>query len=410
MKTVLTGGLIVTPDYVLQGASITLENDRIIALGRPADKADVVIELKPDDIVFPALINSHDHMLGTYYPRVGSGPYINWLPWDDDLKGHPLYQERSHIANEDLYLLSAYRNLLSGVTTVSDHISHVVNHEIIPHMPVRVMTDYNLAHECSSFELRWGRPISEEHRDARKRNIPFITHIEEGFDEESTMGIDILRYFKALDEYTVLIHGIAFSDDDIDRIAEQKASVVWCPTSNFFMFKETTNIRRLLQKGVNVCLGTDSPMSGGLNMFEELQFAQALYKERYHEELDAKTLVQMVTTHPSKAFRLPLLGKLEPGCMADILVISGGDVNNPYQSLVNAWFQNVKLLMKDGQPLYGVGEYLDQFKRYGGHYQMVNINGSQRILAGKPVDLMKRIWKDVQFKKSLPFFPIEFYS
>lgn len=408
MKFVIKGGHVISPDYIIQGAAITVENDKIIKIGQPDPSAEFEINLDSNDLVFPALINPHDHMLGTYYPRVGTGPYINWLPWDNDLKAHPLYQERSTISNLDLYLLSAYRNLISGVTTVSDHIPHVVNEGFIDKMPLRVIRDYSLEHETSSYDLKWGRGTTVEHNEARSKDQPFITHLEEGYDEEATLGIEMLEHLKALDEYTVLIHGIAFSDKDIDLIAKNKANVVWCPTSNYYMFKETTNIKRLLEKGVNVSLGTDSPMSGGLNILEEMQFAYSLYKEMYHEEIDYKTIVKMVTTNPAKAMRLKTLGKIEIGFTADLLVIRDGDPQNPYKSLVNSWFDSIKLITKEGLPVYGSGEFLETFKKFKSHYQLLEVNGKERIMIGKPVDLYKRIWENVKFKKILPFFPVDF--
>jgi cytosine/adenosine deaminase-related metal-dependent hydrolase len=408
MKYSIVGGNIVTPEFIIHHSSLSIENGKIVKIGQVEDKEDFKIQLNPGSFIFPALINAHDHLLGTYYPRVGSGPYLNWLPWDNDLKSHNIYRERNQISVEDIYLLGSYRNLISGAATVSDLIPHAVNDPLIPKMPVRVIKDYTVEHECSSFDLRWGRGISMEHREAVEKNIPFITHLEEGYDEESTLGVDILGELKALDEHTVLIHGLSFSEKDIDRIAASKANVVWCPTSNYFMYKETTNIKRLLEKGVNVSLGTDSPMSGGLNILEEMQFAFSLYQQLYQEEIDYKTLVKMVTTNPANAFRLKGLGKIEIGSSADLLIIEGGETQNPYKSLVNAWFDNIQLVIKEGAPVYGSNEYLEAFKKSHSHYQLIRLNGKEKILIGKPIDLYKRIWNNISTEKILPFFPIDF--
>lgn len=409
MKYAILGGTIVSPEFIIQGAAITVQNDIITKIGPVEDKLDFQINLSPQDLVFPGLINGHDHLLGTYYPRIGSGPYMNWLPWDNDLKSHDLYQERSLIPNSDLYMLGSYRNLVSGVTTVSDHMPHSVNEDLIDKMPIRVIRNYSLEHEVSSYDLRWGRGITTEHQEAIDKDIPFITHIEEGFDEEAMLGVPILNEMKVLDNHCVLIHGIAFSEEDIDLLAEKQANVVWCPTSNVYMFKETTNIRSLLKKGVNVSLGTDSPMSGGMNILEELQFAHTLYKDMYHEELDYKTLVNMVTVNPAKALKLKNLGKIEIGYTADLLIIRDGNTQNPYQSLVNAWFDSIDMVIKDGVPVYGYPRSMDLFKKFSQHYQLLEINGKERVIFGKPMDLYKRIWNNVKYKKILPFLPVNSY-
>ncbi len=406
MKYVIQGGTIVTPDFIIQGASLTVENGIIVEMGQPHDSPDYHVYLQSNDLIFPALINAHDHLLGNYYPRVGTGPYINWKPWDNDLKSAPVYQERGQIENFDLYLLACYRNIISGVTTVHDHIPHAVNESFIDKLPLRVIKDYSMQHEMSSYDLKWGGSATEEHALAKKQGIPFVTHVEEGYDEEAMLGISIMKELNILDESTVLIHGISLSDDDIRDIAKAKANVVWCPTSNYFMFRDTTNIKKLLEEKVNVSLGTDSPMSGGINILEEMQFAFQLYKEMYGEELNYKTLVQMVTVNPAKALKLKNTGKIEKGYRADLTIIKNGDIINPYKSLVNAWLEDVRLVLSDGIPIYGLRGDYDFFKQFKKHYQLIDINGEERILIGKPIDLYERIWKDVKFNKTLPFFPV----
>lgn len=410
MKYNIKGGTIVTPEYILQGAALTIEGDTIVDMGQPSEDADFELLLDDGDLVFPGLINAHDHLLGNYYPRVGTGPYINFKPWDNDLKSAPVYEERSRISNFDLYLLASYRNIISGVTTVSDHIPHSVNRDFIDKLPVRVQKDYSLQHECASYDLQWGDSLSEEHSRAVKNNIPFITHIEEGFDEESTLGIDILREMKALDEHTVLIHGIALSEEDIKHIAKAGAHLVTCPASNHFMFNVIADLKTMMRHKVNISLGTDSPMSGGLNLFDEMQMCRKLYQEKYKEELDDKELIRWVTVNPAKALRLPRLGRLEKGYLADILILRQGDKSNPYKSLANAWYNDVKMVLSEGQPLYGSRPEYEFFQHFNRHYQLMEINGEERILIGQPIDLYHRIWDNVNIKKVLPFFPVEVYQ
>ncbi len=410
MKYNIKGGTIVTPEYILQGAALTIQDGIILDMGQADTNVDFELTLQDGDLVFPGLINAHDHMLGNYYPRVGTGPYINFKPWDNDLKSAPIYEERSKITNFDLYLLASYRNIISGVTTISDHIPHSVNRDFIDKMPIRIISKYSLQHECASYDLQWGDSLTEEHQRAVKEDIPFITHIEEGFDEESMLGIDILREMKALDEHTVLIHGIAFSKEDIGHIAKAGAHLVTCPSSNYFMFNVIADLKELMKQKVNISLGTDSPMSGGLNIFDEMQMCMKLYQERYKEDLDYKELIRWITVNPAKAMRLKKLGKLEKGYQADITILRNGDVSNPYKSLAHAWLNDIKMVIMDGQPLYGSKTDYDFFQHFSRHYQLIEVNGEERILIGQPIDLYQRIWDNVNIKKVLPFFPVEVYQ
>ncbi len=404
----LKAGAVVTPFEVLKDSGVVVDGDTIRNISDSTDEVLYSIDFGEDHIIFPAIINPHDHLLGSYWPKVGRDtPYYNWKEWDDDLKSAPVYSERSNISNFDLYLLGSYKNIFSGVATVHDHFPHELNEPYLDKLPLRAIKNYTLAHEVSSYELPWGRGVEEEHREAVENDWPFVTHIEEGFDEESLRGIDILIEKGALDEHTVLIHGIGFSDEDIKRVAEAGAHFVWCPMSNWFMFKKTARIKEIIEAGINASLGTDSPMSGSINILEEIKFAKNIYRMLYGEDIPSKTLVEMVTVNPAKAFRISsYTGSIEAGKKADLLVIKG-DPENPYDSLVNAWFDEIVLVMLEGCPIYSYKEYEDLFEVCGiENREVFAVDNSIRIAKGKPLKLKERINLAVGFNKDLPFFPV----
>ena len=235
----IVSNLSVSPD------TIETKKEWHISKGLICDsKADskVTVNLGSASILNPALINIHDHMRGNYLPRVGPPKgtfYLNWLPWDNDLKASDAFLERENLSEENKYLLSSYKNLFSGVVTVNDHFPHHLNEKHLPHLPVRAIQEYTLEHECSSFDLKWGKGIEIEQAMAVEKNWPFITHLEEGFDAESQNGIGILERHRALDEYCLLIHCIGFSDIDILKVAKAGAHISWCPASNMLMFNTT---------------------------------------------------------------------------------------------------------------------------------------------------------------------------
>ncbi|XP_060085289.1 5-methylthioadenosine/S-adenosylhomocysteine deaminase-like [Ylistrum balloti] len=363
-------------------------------------------------IAYPGLFNAHDHLLGTYLPRVGRGPYLSWKPWDDDLKTSDLYQERSMLTNAHIYQISYYRQILSGVTTVCDHIPHIVHKDFLGGSFVRIIKEYCLAHEISSYELKWGDDHKVEIERAKKKNIPFITHLEEGFDEESKQGTEILHRKKGIFKNSVLVHCVSCSLEDIKLIAKQKASMVWCPNSNYYMFNQTAKIKDFIEQGVNVCLGTDSPMSGSVNLFAELQFAQKTYQKLYGSKISPKLLFKMITINPAKAFRLDQqLGTIEEGKLADILILKKSKEVDPYKKVVNANTEDIEMLWKEGVPLYFKEEYYSKLpKAILQNYEKVCLESKggkiTAYLIGKPHLLKKKINESVNFKKELEFIPI----
>ncbi|HOO70468.1 MAG TPA: amidohydrolase family protein [Spirochaetota bacterium] len=405
-KWIISGVDILNPEAHQKKKNVTIEKDTILTIGR-AEGNDSV-ELRIDDgILTPGLINSHDHLLGNYFPKVGNGPYENWLPWDNDLKSAPVYQERQQIENRDLYLLGGYRNLVSGVTTVSDHIPHFVAEPYYDLLPTKAIREYALAHSITSFALAWGDGISVEYQKAVKEGIPFVTHIAEGFDAETRKDVVTLDKQGGLGDHSVLVHGLSFSDSDMDLIKQRGASVVWCGDSNYFMYSKTANVNMLRKKGVNVCIGTDSPMSGGLNILHEMKFDKSLYKKLFGGELPDEEIVKMVTVNPAKAFWLKNHGMVREGYHADLTVFRnrGGSAAS---SVVSAELKDVLLVVIDGLPVYGEAAYAPVFKSLGVKYQEIVIDGVERIIIGDVIGLLKRISRAVGFKKEFPFLPVEF--
>ena len=404
-KWAITGGTIVTPDKTIKKGSIVINNGKFASVST-GGSASITLDASKCVIV-PGLINAHDHLLGTYYPKIGNGPYINWLPWDNDLKSSPVYEERCQIENRDLYLLGAYRNLVSGVTLVSDHMPHFVGDQFYDLLPTRAVKKFALSHSVASFALAWGEGIGIEYKKAEKENIPYVTHIAEGFDDETKQDLSVINRLGGLGEHSVFIHCIAFSDADLDLVKERGASCVWCGDSNMFMYNKTMDARKFLKKGINLCIGTDSSATGGETLLYEMKYDKMIYQRFYDEELPDETILKMVTVNPARAFHRKDLGRIEEGYTADLCLFRdrGG---SPAGSVVHSHLRDVMLVVIDGTPVYGDADHAGVFDSLGVKYQRVVLDGVDKIITGDPVGLLRRISRAVGFKKEFPFLPIEF--
>jgi cytosine/adenosine deaminase-related metal-dependent hydrolase len=255
--------------------------------------------------------------------------------------------------------------------------------------------------------LKWGDGIEIEHKRAVEKNYPFITHLEEGFDEESQQGVEILEKLNCLDDYDILIHCIGFSKEDISKVKEAGAHIGWCPASNMFMFNVTCRIREILDAGINVSIGTDSTHTGSFNLLEEMRYARALYRKMYGQDLAAKDIVKMVTTHPAKAFRMDKeIGSIEEGKRADLLLIEPTD-KDPYEALVKMEPKDIQLLLWKGEPILGDVRYKELFENTKQNHNTISLMGSPKLVKGDPAGLLKRIRNNVGFKKDLDFMPLE---
>lgn len=365
---------------------------------------------------FPALINPHDHLQGTYWPRVGQNrPYLTFKPWITDLINSDTVAERKKIDNLEIYLLGAYKNLLAGCTTVQDHYPHEAlpnwpqggNNAYLSKLPIRVSPEYTLAHEVHSEENQWGMGPETEHKWAVERNWPFITHLEEGFTEECMRGVDYLKEARALSDHTVLIHCLGLSNKDIEDIAEAGTHIVTCPFSNFFMFEAIARLKEIRRAGINLSLGTDSPASGSMHILEEMKFLKNIYYDTYGEAFPDKDIVEMVTCNPAKALRVDdTLGQIRPGFLADLLFIEKHGVDDPYACLVQAEHKHISLLLKKGKPILGDSTFFAWFKEQGNFFSEIRLGKIRKYILGDVKDLLRNIYKKIGFVKKFPFLPI----
>jgi 5-methylthioadenosine/S-adenosylhomocysteine deaminase len=404
----LRGLTLVTTSEVLPGRALKIENRRISSL---EDAAKHEVRFAEGLFCYPALLNVHDHLRGNYLPRIGptdGAYYLNWSYWENDLRASAVVlDERAKIDVERMYQLSAYKNLFSGVATVNDHFPHEFNEPFIPRLPIRVIRDYTLAHECSSFDLKWGDGIQVEHRRAVERNHPFITHLEEGFDAESQDGVGTLARLGCLDDHGVFIHCIGFSDEDISRVAAAGASVAWCPASNLFMFNVTCKVRKMLEAGVNLSIGTDSTHTGSVNLLEEMRLARETYRRMYGEDLPASRIAAMVTANPAKAFRLQeRTGSIAAGRLADLLVLRPR-ASDPYEALLAARIEDIELLLLEGTPVLGAAEHEELFALRECPYTRVRVRGQAMCVKGDPAGLLAEVRRAVGFRKVLDYLPLD---
>ena len=381
----------------------------------------IVLDLKEKSYVYPSLINTHDHLQGNYRPAIGPKKgtyYLTWQPWDNDLKASATFTERSKMSREELYLLSSYKCIFSGVTTVNDHFPQAINGKILPTLPIRAILEYGLAHEATSYDLKWGDGIEVEHERAVKNKWPFITHLCEGFDKEAMQGVDALEKLGILDNHCLLVHCIAMSDEDIKKAARAGVSISLCPSSNMLMFNVTAKIRKMLKAGLNLTLGTDSSASGPANLFEEMHNIRKLYQKMYGEDLSPKTIFEMITVNAAKAFWMQdRIGTLEEGKLGDILVLKARK-DDPYENLAGASMKDIELLVLAGKPIYGELRFLDilwdplkkdslKKNELPAGYTEITVGKRPMFVVGDPAALYLEIRKRTGFKKVLDFLPFE---
>ena len=101
-----------------------------------------------------------------------------------------------------------------------------------------------------------------------------MIHAAEGLDQSAQDEIDTLDRLGCLSSNTVLIHGVALCRAAADRVIEAGAGLVWCPSSNQFLFDQTADVRAF-DDADRLALGSDSRLSGDGDLLDELKAAHA---------------------------------------------------------------------------------------------------------------------------------------
>ena len=387
------------PEKIIKGVNIRINSSLL------KDK-DIQLDCS-DFIAYPPFINSHDHLISNWYPKAGFGNiYPNVNIWVEDMKKTASFLERNRVWINDgsfdltekvasrIVSLGIYKNLFSGCAVVQDHIpkqkpSYYKNN------PINILENYTQHHSLSMGNW-WGGDTAKEEYVKTNGNIPFIMHLGEGNDELSKKCFPKLKELKLLKSNTLLIHGIALTKEQIKECAEAGTSICWCPNSNYYLIGKTLDIDSCLEHGVNVVLGTDSTMSGSINLLEELKFAHQNFPH-----IPMQQLFKMITTNAAKALKLSEeYGSINENT-SNLLLIKKRE-EDPFRNLLKTQIEDIELLIHQGTPIYGDVKFLDEFNINVDDYYFF---GEERFVLGHPEKITDSINKKLGYKKDFPFLP-----
>ena len=233
-------------------------------LTRPTGRFDSVLRV-PGTELRPGLINAHDHLHRNHYGRLGAPPYANAYEWGRDIHASHSAEIAAGraVPRRQALLVGAWKNLLAGVTTVVHHDRWERDFE--HDFPIRVAR-VRVAHSLG---------FEEDENTWRLASGPFTVHLAEGVDGESAEEVRELDRRGLLGSNLLAVHVVAADSDGIHRLRASGGAVVWCPTSNLFLFGLTAPAE-LLAVGMDVLLGSDSLVTGAGTLLDELCCARSL--------------------------------------------------------------------------------------------------------------------------------------
>lgn len=211
-------------------------------------------------------------------------------------------------------------------------------------------------------------------KHAKSENVNVHIHLSETKKEHEECkqrhGKTPAKYFADLglfDQPTTAAHCVWVEDEDIELFKKYGVTVACNPVSNMKLASGFAPIPKMLEKGINIALGTDGCASNNnLNIMQDLYLFALLYKGVTGDPtvVTPKQALMAATLNGFKSQGRMDSGKIAVGQKADIIVINT-DVPNMYPAtdiacnlVYAAQGSDIKLTMVDGKVLYKDGEYL----------------------------------------------------
>lgn len=358
-------------EEVVEGVNIFIEGDKIKYIGKNVENfyPDKVIDAK-GDAVLPGFVNAHTHIAMSLLRNYADDlPLYEWLT-------KKIWPVEAKLTAEDVYwgsMLSIVEMIRSGITCFADMYFFMEEvGEAVKESGVRGILSRGLIEEPNKDidnkeKLNYTRNLYKDWNgkaDGRIRvmvapHAPYTCspkYLEKIMDltKELNAGIhihlsetkkevedSIEQYGKSPVEHvynlglfqfpTVAAHCVHVSDEDIDILSENNVSAVNNPSSNLKLASGFAPVESMIDKGVNVALGTDgSSSNNNLNMFEEIHIA-AIVNKSVNESatsIPAITALKMATINGARALNWDdEIGSIEVGKKADIIIV---DMDKPH--------------------------------------------------------------------------------
>jgi 5-methylthioadenosine/S-adenosylhomocysteine deaminase len=372
---VLRNGTVLTMDdghRVLDGADVLVVGDRIAEVGPNLRAPDNATQIDASGgIVLPGMVDTHRHMWQTAMRAYGADwtltQYFVWyyLQWGKTFRPQDVYAGN---------LLSAIEALDAGVTTSLDwsHGLQTTEHadaavdalqatqgrfvlgygniqqgpwewSTKPEFREFVTRRFQGKSDMLGFAMAFDVPDNPEFPEkaafevARDLDVPVTTHAGV-WGATSDTGIRAMYDAGFMTPRTTYVHAASLSDDSYQRIAATGGSVSVSTESEQSAGQGYPPTWKLRQHNIRVSLSMDTSVWWSADLFSQMR--ATLSADRVREHLEAHNRKDTVTNHHLRAEQVvewatrggsralgmdALIGSLEPGKKADVVLIKNDD-------------------------------------------------------------------------------------
>ncbi|PKL46398.1 MAG: N-ethylammeline chlorohydrolase [Candidatus Riflebacteria bacterium HGW-Riflebacteria-2] len=391
---------------ILSGVDIFIDAGMIVALGEPPEDfvPDETIEAT-NHLAVPGFFNAHCH-----------SPMTFERGWAEDLPLDRWFNERiwvaeSALTDEDVYwgaALAACEMIRSGCVGFNDHyfymgeVARVAaqsgmkasltwcqfgigdDKEIGANLEGAVKFARELQNSSEGRVKTVLGPhspyvcppefLTEIGRIASESGLAVHIHASESPEQVAnslkSLGktpIEHLASCGLFETRAIVAHALYLSENDISILAQKNVSVAHCPITYMKLAMGGTDLRPLLDAGINVALGTDGPGSNNDMDMKEVVRMVTLLQKFYNNDAEALAgdlPLRMATANGARAMGFSDSGSIEVGKSADIAFFNMDSPHwypkhNLTANLVHcAKNGDIRHLLISGQPVMKNGKIL----------------------------------------------------
>jgi 5-methylthioadenosine/S-adenosylhomocysteine deaminase len=318
-------------------------------------------------VLLPGLVNLHTHLeLPPLLDMIRAKTFPDWVI--------NLVKAKKDLTAQD-YAAAARKNiktlLCTGTTTVAEICTHnispalmkesglraIIFHELISMNPSAPLPRLSSLISRPSALIQTGisphapYTVSQQillrlKKIAFQKNLPLCMHVAEskeeirllegkasGFEKlyqaagwnlawapSADSSFAYLHNIGLLGPGFLAVHAVQTTDRDMRLIKKTRIPIAHCPSSNKATGVGRMQLKKFLDAGITVGIGTDSLASSpSLSIWDEMRYAYRIHRRN---GVTAEDILRLATTGGAKALGMEKeIGALEPGKRADIIAV-----------------------------------------------------------------------------------------
>ena len=364
-----------------KNVTLLVENGIITEIGSTADDQLMNTSIDcTDKVAMPGLVNSHCHSpMNIVRGWAEDLPFVEWL--------EAIWVAESGITPDDVYwaaALAAAEMIRSGTVAYNDKYFYMDRvADVVQESGLRAALTWTVFGMGEDTEvgsgldetIDWIKELDETSQGRIKTYIgphsPYLCpenflrktvdiahelgkgihlHVAETQEQvdqsiarynlRPVQHLDSLGIFD-LPDNTIAAHTLHVDDKDVEILVNKNVIVPHCPITYMKLAMPFPSIKKCVDAGVQISLGTDGPGSNAdMDMFAVIRQTALIHKYQAIDPamISGDTALRMATQTGAKAVGMPGYGMLQVGAAADLILI---DMNAPHLRPVHSIVANL---------------------------------------------------------------------